>query len=67
MEHRERRDKINAAVEEANAAFWEVIQSHFPEVKSSLNTYMKHHFNQEQTSAVTHWYFQKNKQHEHLQ
>jgi hypothetical protein len=62
MDYKERREKINAAVEEADAAFWKVIQRHFPDIKGGLPPYTKHNFNQEEKSAVSTWYFEnKNK------
>lgn len=55
MTYLERREKINKAVEEANIAFWEVIQKHFPEHKGELNLYLEIAFQKEQKEAVASW------------
>jgi hypothetical protein len=55
MTYQKRREKINEAVEEANKAFWEVIQKHFPEHKGELNPYLQVAFQREQKEAVASW------------
>lgn len=64
MTYQERRVRINEAVEEANKAFWEVIQKHFPEHKGELNMYLEIAFQREQKEAVASWFLnsQTNKQ-----
>ena len=55
MTYLEKREKIRQAVQEADKAFWEVIQKHFPEHQGKLSQHCKNAFEKEQKEVVADW------------
>jgi hypothetical protein len=55
MNYLERKEKINAAIKEADAAFWEVIKKHFPDVKNQPDQLGEKLFQDAQRMAVANY------------